>query len=226
MPGMGNGRRARVLTCSAIMLTVVTGVAGCGGKTSAGGSSTATSTSVTASSTSAASPTSTSSSASSTLTAPATGNPALGIKGLPDTAKQKTTDGAIAFVKYYVSVINQVGSVPSDAKLLAGMSADSCKPCSGWDAESAANARRGVRFSGNQIPLASKYDVAANLLDSTPPAVHVRGYFGAGTYDEVRTDGTLIEKHDVDPLRVVFLLQWTGGGWITQNVQRDSMQTG
>ena len=221
MPGMGNGRRARVLTCSAIMLTVVTGVAGCGGKTSAGGSSTATSTSVTASSTSAASPTSTSSSVSSTPTAPATGNPALGITGLPDAAKQKTTDGAIAFVKYYVSVINEAYQFMKPG-LLEPMALASCKTCDLWEQSVVDYTAKEQHTDGPIYRSGGEYYIAANLLNATPPEVHVGTKFPPTAVRLIDQGGQVVKSESVEKPEMVFLVEWTDDGWRVQKAQDGS----
>lgn len=222
MPGKGNGRCVRVLTCGAIMLTVVTGVAGCGGKTNAGGSSAATSPSVTTSNTSAPPSTSASSTVSSTPTAASTGSPALGIKGLPDAAKQKTTDGAIAFVKYYLQVVNRAGTNPSGQRVVATMSLPGCNVCSGWDDSSIDAFSAGTHIVGDQLPAATAYSVAANLLSSQPPQVHVRGQFPEGNFQIVNnTSGSTKVEHN-QAINVVFLVEWTEQGWKVAKVQQDA----
>lgn len=219
MLGTGNGRCVRALTCSAIMLTVVTGVAGCGGKTSAGGSSVATSTPATASSTPAASPTSIVSSASSTPTVASTGNPALGINGLPDAAQQKTTDGAIAFVKYYVAVVNFAGSKPQ-LGLVKGLSLDTCDTCERWESSAAYFVQHGQRIVGDQLPRGAGWDVRANLLDQSPPAAHIAVSFASADIPIRSANGSQTTQR-VDSAVEVFLLRWTGTGWLVSDVQRD-----
>lgn len=220
MPGTGNGCRARVFTCSAIMLTVVTGVAGCGGKTDAGGSSTATSTSATALSTSAVSPTATTSSVPSTPTAPSTGNPALGINGLPDAAKQKTTDGAIAFVKYYVAVLNETGYRPK-AGLLEPLATSNCKTCRNFEDSVRSRVSEGLHTDGPLYKEPGSYTVAANLTDLSTPGAHIRVKFGSPTIHEVRKDGSFEQTYPAETTKNVYLLIWSEG-WRVDQVLKDA----
>ena len=220
MPGMGNARRARVLTCSAIMLTVVTGVAGCGGKTSAGGSSAAASTSVTPSPTSSSSSPS-ASSVSSTPTVAATGNPALGINGLPDAAKQKTTDGAIAFVKYYVSLINYAYQFGKPG-LLEPLALDSCKTCGLWAQSVVDYSAKRQHTDGQIYRDGAEYYIAANLLSASPAEVHVGAKFLPTTVRLVDQSGAVVKTEKVEKPEMVFLVTWADGGWRVAKAQNGS----
>lgn len=219
MLGTGNGRCVRALTCSAIMLTVVTGVAGCGGKTGAGGSSVATSTPATASSTPAASPTSTVSSASSTPTVASTGNPALGINGLPDAAKQKTTDGAIAFVKYYLEVVNTAYSTPDDT-LIAPLSDSGCKVCAAWATSVKTFAAQKAKTSGRIYIGISQPTIVANLLADQPAEVHVQCVVDVAAAKVVDPSGKVLQASKASSSGRVFLLRWVDDGWQTLQVDR------
>ncbi|MFC6713271.1 DUF6318 family protein [Branchiibius cervicis] len=108
------------------------------------------------------------SSASSTPTVASTGNPALGINGLPDAAKQKTTDGAIAFVKYYVSVINQAYQHPQTG-LLEPFALESCKTCDRWEQSVAQLVRNNQHADAAIFPEVDGTEIVADLLDLQPP---------------------------------------------------------
>ncbi|KYH45774.1 hypothetical protein AZH51_08765 [Branchiibius sp. NY16-3462-2] len=214
-----------MLTSSAIMLTVVTGVAGCGGKTGAGGSSAATSTSVTssASSSSSSAPSSSvstaSTSPSSTPTAAATGNPALGINGLPDAAKQKTTDGAIAFVNYYLRVVNAAYSTPDDT-LISPLSDAGCKVCTAWATSVEDFAAKGAKTSGPIYLGLSKTTIVANLLGDKPAEVHVGALVDVAAAKVVDPSGKVLESSTASNSGRVFLLRWANSGWQMLQVER------
>lgn len=202
------------------MLTVVTGVAGCGGKTSAGGSSAAASPSVTPSPTSSSSSPS-ASSVSSTPIVAATGNPALGINGLPDAAKQKTTDGAIAFVKYYLQVVNVAYSTPDDS-LIPPLSSSGCKVCTAWSSSVESFAAKKAKTSGPIYLGLSKPTIVANLLKDQPAEVHVGGTVDVAAAKVVDPAGTVLQSSGASNSGRVFLLEWANDSWKMLQVERQS----
>ena len=215
---MGNDRWTSVLTrgaSSAIVLIVVAGVAGCGGTTSAGGSSGATSTSVTTSSSSVSSSSPTSS-VSSTPTAAPTGNPALGIKGLPDAAKQKTTDGAIAFVKYYVSVINYSYQHPQ-VGLLEPFALDSCKTCDRWEQSVQYLVNHRQHLDTDVYAHPTRYYLAANSIGTG--RVDVGASFDPNVIHWLDESGSPVRTENAAKQDMVLPLEWQSGGWTVIKAQ-------
>ncbi|PWJ24532.1 hypothetical protein ATK17_0624 [Branchiibius hedensis] len=143
----------------------------------------------------------------------------MGIKGLPDAAKQKTTDGAIAFVKYYVAVVNYAGSKPQTG-LVKSLSLDTCETCDRWESSAAYFAQHDQKIVGDQLPGGTGWDVKADLIDQSPPAAHIGVAFKAADVPIKSADGSQTSQHVAAAVEV-FLLRWTESGWLVSDVQRD-----
>lgn len=223
-------RRWQVVVAAAVLsLGSVAGVAGCGGSTGSGGPSNATSTPVTTSTSgsggSGPSPSSPGSPSVSTApvsspasSAPVAGNPALGIKGLPEAAKAKTTDGAIAFVKFYVDVLNETGYRPR-VGLLEPMAGTACSSCANFQNSVKGRVERGWHTDGPLYKAPGQYEIAADLLGQNPPAVHVRAIHTSPTVHERTSSGAIAQTYDATTTRDVYLLAWQTGQWKIQEIE-------
>ena len=145
----------------------------------------------------------------------------MGIKGLPDAAKQKTTDGAIAFVKYYVSVINEAYQFQKPG-LLEPMSLSTCKTCDLWEQSVVDYSAEGEHTDGPIYGASGEFYLAANLLDSSPASVHVGARFPAVNVHLLDKNGRVIKTETANKLEMVFPAVWTGDGWRIAKAQNGS----
>ena len=142
----------------------------------------------------------------------------MGIKGLPDAAKQKTTDGAIAFVKYYVSVLNETGYRPK-AGLLEPFSSDSCVTCVNFEKSVKGRIERGWRTDGPLYQSPGRFSVVANLLDQSVPSVHVLAVHTSPTIHERTKSGEIAQTYNATTTKDVYLLKWVSNSWSIQDIQ-------
>lgn len=148
------------------------------------------------------------------------GNPALGIKGLPDAAKQKTTAGAIAFVKFYVDVINTAYQ-ESRPGILEPLALSSCKTCDLWEQSVVTYSGKGQRADG-PIYRNGGFYVAADLLANTPASVHVGAKFASTIVRLVDAEGTVVKTESASEPKMVFPVVWTSSGWRIEKAQSGS----
>ena len=132
-----------------LALTAVLAVAGCTGNPTPtpGGSSTPPAASTTsASTTSSATPTATSAT-STTTSAPST---AATDPNVPAAARAQTTDGAIAFTKYFFDLVNTSWTKPESGRLPA-LFTPTCSSCQNFENNAAKYVRENTRY--NKTPL-------------------------------------------------------------------------
>lgn len=207
-----------VVSASTLFFASVAGVAGCGGGTGSGGSSVATSTSATASASS-STVTSVTPSTTATSATSAAGNPALGIKGLPDAAKQKTTNGAIAFAGFYLRVVNQA-YLRMDAGLVRSLSTDDCKVCKAWASSIDAYRKQSGRLDQPIYVGFREPSIVADLLANDPPGVHVQAVVDVAAAKVSAPDGKVLQSSVKSSSGRVFILVWTENGWRVAQVDR------
>lgn len=145
----------------------------------------------------------------------------MGVKGLPDAAKQKTTDGAIAFVKYYVSVINEAYQFQKPG-LLEPMALASCKTCDLWEQSVVDYSAKGEHTDGPVYRSGGKFYIAANLLDLSPASVHVGSKFPSVDVRLVDKSGRVVKTETADKPEMVFPVVWTNDGWRIAKAQNGS----
>ena len=164
------------------------------------------------------SPTPTTSSATSTTPTASTTSTAAIDPNIPPAAKAQTTDGAIAFTKYYYTLINQAWTKPQSGLLTPGSTAN-CKTCQGFEEDAARYVRGGTHYDrtpleilevspygpptpgDRQLVAVTAHQVTANVVDSTGKSVEsikeVRGVFVV----DVRWHGTAWKINSIKVLQ-------------------------
>lgn len=214
------GRRGSMCAL-AVGMTVVglAGVSGCGGSSTAThGTSSSSSPSVTStpavSSPSSVKTSGTPGSSTTSQAVAATSNATLaGAPGVPEPARHKSKDGAIAFARYYIDQINLSGTAPSK-DTLADLSLPSCKSCAGWTGTSDELQANGQRYKS--APLTGSYVGTAGV----PNGYHVTMKLHQLRTDVVSASGAVVRTIPSADVTVVFLLEWSSGGWRIYKVQR------
>lgn len=209
------------------VLAAVSALTACGGGATNADSSTATGASSGSSatppaSTPAASLTTTSSPNATSTATTASGNTAsgggsagadvAGAPGVPEAARHHNYDGAVAFARHYVDMINETGMHPK-VGVLEPLALSGCKTCSGLAQNVADLTKSGSTYSGPQLGHIKPVRMVAG-----PPTV-------VGMTAEqlpLTISGPSPTSLPGDPhLGFVFTLEWTTGGWRVARIQAD-----
>lgn len=218
------GRRGS-MRALAVGMTVVglAGVSGCGGSSTAThGTSSSSSPSVTStpavSSPSSVKTSGTPGSSTTSQAVAATSNATLaGAPGVPEPARHKSKDGAIAFARYYIAQINETGIHPKKG-VLEPLALDSCKTCDNFENTVMAYLDDGEELAGPTLIVKSANHVVA--LDKKTVNNGV----------EVICDQPAVAVHGPSPSMMsalsqtglVFSLTWTPGGWRVDGIYVDN----
>jgi hypothetical protein len=131
---------------------------------------------------------------------------------MPATARQKTTAGAKAFVRYYIDVLNYSFSTP-DPQPLRLVSAESCTACQPLLSICTRLAEKG----GGQIGGAwDPISLVAGASDRQSQFLVARIRVSAGT-SRGETDGP-IHQIEAKNIRVMFQLTWQAKSWLLQDL--------
>lgn len=125
----------------------------------------------------------------------------------PAAAKEKTEDGAVAFVRYFWSAVNFAYTAP-DKSILLNLSEPSCDLCNRF-IETASDLSRGSQ----------KYD--AKLLDITQTSVVVMSEKGTRVRSRIKfhpakavdSTGQISEEQEEGQGDYLFKLHWAGSSW-------------
>lgn len=208
--------RHRRIVAPILALALAGGVlTGCSGGSSEGESSSPSSTLTTATS----STTSTAATTTTTTQSPTSNATYAGAPGVPEEAKYKTDAGAIAFAKYYLETVNQVGKEPK-VGVLEPLALPSCKTCKLQQDTVKSDVQKQVHVTGDQFTVISAHRIPAagsvtiSVLCTQPEITAVDS---AGTTVET-------EPARTTPFGMVFDLRWESG-WRVYTLKIDESGT-
>lgn len=145
-------------------------------------------------------------SSSATSSASASGT-AAGAAGVPEAARQHTEDGAVAFAKYYVSLLNSTGLKPTTG-VLPPLALSSCKTCANYEGNVRWLKKNELRNSAN----AATVEFSRSL--SSAPTFTVETVVTQNAIDVVTDSGSPRKSYNLEEhLGLVFDLRWTAEGW-------------
>ena len=183
---------------------------GCSGGSSEPGSSSPSSTSTTAtSSTTSTAATTTTTTQSSTSNATYAGAP-----GVPEEAKYKTDAGAIAFVRHYSDVVEELSRQPGKDSI-SPLSLPTCKTCTSQTKSLSKLAAQGHHYSSKQADFksAARLPMAGSTV--------IRAVYQRHPTTIVDASGNVVKEISVNEEgALVYTLTWQSG-WRVAEIQQD-----
>jgi hypothetical protein len=142
--------------------------------------------------------------------------PEVPVPSLPDEATEYTSDGAIAFVRYAVEVINRA-YLTGDTDSIADISTDACAACLSAIEVIDGVYSRGNRLEGGQMTLVRTDWVAMgeNVVPTVPAVVDI------SVMEEVAANNDVVATTPADvALELLWDLEWHDGAWVLVTVRK------
>lgn len=136
--------------------------------------------------------------------------------GVPAAARANTTEGAKAFVKYYVSLVNEAYTTPK-VGLLPPLSSSSCKTCATFENNASVYVARGYRYDQAATEI---FEVAPAWDDTSSGPKRVMDATGHQNAAKILDASNRVVKA-IDPADYVMVMtiSWTTSGWVVDLIQ-------
>jgi hypothetical protein len=134
---------------------------------------------------------------------------------LPDEAKARTPEGATAFVRYAVDVINRAYLTGDTASIWA-IANPECTVCELGTSDIDEAYARGNRIEGGQISIESTdwVDMGPNVRPTVPTVIDI------SELQEVTPAGQVVASAEADEnLAALWDLEWDQGRWLLANMR-------
>ncbi len=138
------------------------------------------------------------------------------VQAIPLAARQRTAAGAEAFVRYYLTILNQAGTQPRRG-LFEPLSTDQCRTCAGFAQNTADLMKDSERYAGPP----TKWTTVAGLdgFPETSPRYSVGARIQEGEHPIVNGAGKVVQTIEPHESTLVFELIWVGDRWKTDKIK-------